>query len=121
MPQNPGRNVGGLPVRPAPQERFEEAGGFEDPQLDLFDVPAVDADLQRAFALHPGQVIDGDRSVGHGLVFFPFTESLAARNAGAPALKVRKTRWMAGGSIPKVPRFPISDAVFGVSIGPKHP
>ncbi len=119
-PADPRGDVGGLGVVAPPQERLEEPGRLEDPQLDLLDRPVADADAQRALPLDSREVVHGDRSFRHGASSFS-AASPAARNAGAIALNVRKTRVTAGPSIPSSVSFATSDGVFGVSWGPKQP
>ena len=98
----------------AAQERLEEARRLEDPQLDVLDRAVPEPDRHRALALDAGEVVRLDRA--------PLSHALdASRNAGASALKVRKTRSTSRSSRPSSCSRRVSATVFGVSIGPKQP
>ena len=99
----------------APAEhRLEEPRRLEDPELDVLDVAVREADGHRALALDSGEVVRSDRpALSHSRA--------ASRNAGAFALKVRKTRSRLGSSMPSTFSCRVSERVFGVSIGPKQP
>ena len=122
-PADAGGDVGGLGVGAAAQERLEEAGRLVDAQADVGDLAVGDDHVHGALALDPGEPLDGEIAnlVSHRRPA-PFSSArLAASKAGAVALKVRKSRITVPSSIPPEWRAAESDAVLGVSIGPKQP
>jgi hypothetical protein len=132
-PADPGGDVRRLGPGPAAQERLEEARRLEDPQLHVGDQPVVDDDVHGPLTLDPGQCVHLQdltalaELVRHGATSFCWStgsgtwRSLSARNASAPALKVRKTRITWDSSIPRTRSRSAIDCVLGVSCGPKQP
>ncbi len=80
---DPRNDVGDLAEVAAPQEGLEEARRLVDLQLEPGDHVVVDADVQRAFALHARDDRYVDRSVGHRSAASRSTRSAASRKAGA--------------------------------------
>ncbi len=62
-----GGDIRGLNELAASQEGLEKPGRLEDLQTDLGHPAVFNADIQAAFALHPGQKIYLDGSTFHGL------------------------------------------------------
>ena len=55
---DPRGDVGRLGEMPPPEERLEEPGRLEDPELDLFDLVSLDADEHTAFPLDAREHVD---------------------------------------------------------------
>ena len=114
---------------PAPaQERFEESRRLVDAQLDVANLAVVDLDVHRAFALDARDRVDLEGAIrgaavrhGRPSPVVMAIASLASRNGGAPALKVRSKRTTPPSSTPRSWSDCTMDARFGVSIGPKQP
>ena len=62
-------DIGQLGVAPAAQKGFEKARRLENPEPRRSHAPVREFEVQRAFALHPGKIIDLDRLRCHGLRF----------------------------------------------------
>jgi len=59
---DPGGDVGCLGEPPPTEQRLEEPRRLEDPQLDVLDLPALEADRHRSLSLDPGEVVGLDRA-----------------------------------------------------------
>ncbi len=64
-PADPRGDVRRLHERPAPQEGLEEPGWLEDLEVEVDHLRSLQLEVHGAFALHPGEVVDGDGSFSH--------------------------------------------------------
>ena len=117
MPQMRAVMSGSLRKVASAQKRFEEARRLEDAELHVGDPLAPELDVQRAFAFDSGQRVDsnGVRCAAHARSH----SSLALRNCHAHALNPRNARDDLLVALPQNAQTGlVSEAVFGVSMGP---
>ncbi len=125
-PADAGGEIGRLGVRPTTKERLEEARWLVDLQLDELHLTVADHDVHRPFALHPGEGVDREHSVGIGPwchVELPSAtrRSLSTRNGSAFVLNVRSMRMRSRRPTPNRSSCADSAAGFASSAGPKQP
>ena len=126
---DPRGDVRWLGVSTAAQQCLEEPRRLVDPELHVGDVPVAQHHAHGALALDAGQRVHSELAprpgalvrhrVGSGSV--EVSRALRRRRPGAAALNVRNTLCMSRSGIPSSLSRRLSDGVFVVSAGPKHP
>ena len=125
---DPRGDVRWLGVSTAAQQCLEEPRRLVDPQLHVGHVPVAQHHPHGALALDACQRVHSELAPRPGALVRHCVgparsrcRELSAANSGDAALNVRNTLWMSRSGIPSSLSRRLSDGVFVVSAGPKHP